>query len=121
MQTVKITTDNKVSIIEVDFGDFQSIQKTIGGYFEIVKTQKMWDYFKFPIAFIADEEGHIKELPINRFASWLYDTECHGWPIVGDIILAIPDGEHITGLVDADLTKEQLLRDFPYLEDANNE
>ena len=69
MQTIKITTDNKVSVIEVDFNDFRSIQNAIGGYFEIVKTQKMWDYFKFPIMFLVDEEGHIKGLPLNRFGS----------------------------------------------------
>lgn len=118
MKTIKITTDNKISVIDVNFNDFRSIQDAVGGYFETVKTQKMWDYFKHPIIFIGDEEAHIKKLPLNRFGSWLYDAEKHGWPIAGDIILAIPYGEYIIGLDDANLVKEQLLHDFDYLEDA---
>ena len=48
MKTVKVTTDNKVSIIDVDFSDFKSIQQAIGGSFETVHTQLMADYFKNP-------------------------------------------------------------------------
>lgn len=49
MKTLKITTDNKISIVDVDFKDFRSIQQAVGGYFETVKTRKMWDYFKAPV------------------------------------------------------------------------
>lgn len=119
MKTVKITTDNKISIIDVDFNDFRSIQKAIGdGSFETVKTRKMWDYFKHPIMLICDEEGHCKGLPINRFGSWLYDTEKHGWPIAGDIILAVPYGPEILGLENAAQIYVKLLDDFAYLEEA---
>lgn len=38
MKTLKITTDNKISIVDVDFKDFRSIQQAVGGYFETVKT-----------------------------------------------------------------------------------
>lgn len=65
MKTVKITTDNKISVIDVDLNDFRSIQQAIGGYFETVKTQKMFDYFKHPMMFLVDEEGHIKGLLLN--------------------------------------------------------
>lgn len=40
MKTIKITTDNVVSIIDVNFNDFRSIQNAIGGYFETVKNTK---------------------------------------------------------------------------------
>lgn len=39
MKTLKITTDNKISIVDVDFKDFRSIQQAVGGYFETVKTK----------------------------------------------------------------------------------
>ena len=117
MKTIKVTTDNTVSVIDVDFNDFRSIQKAIGGYFETVKTQKMLDYFKQPMIFLADEEGHVKGLPLNQLGSYFYDTERHGWPIAGDIILAIPDGEYILGLDDAEAMKKQLLKDFDFLEE----
>ena len=118
MKTVKITTENKISIIDVDFDDYRSIQNAIGGgLIETVKTQKMWDYFKQPIMFICDEEGHPKHLPINRLGSWLYDTEKHGWPIAGDIIFAVPEGPEILGLENAAQTYVKLLDDFDYLEE----
>ncbi len=121
MKTVKITTDNVVSVTDVDFNDFRSIQKAIGGCFETVKTQKMYDYFKQPMTFLADEEGHLKRLPLNQLGSYFYDTERHGWPIAGDIILAVPDGEYILGLEDAEAMKIQLLNDFDFLEEEISE
>ena len=58
MKTVKVTTDNKISIIDVDFDDFRSIQRAIGGHFETVHTQLMEDYFKDPsLIMLVDEEG----------------------------------------------------------------
>ena len=121
MKTVKITTDNVVSVTDVDFNDFRSIQKAIGGCFETVKTQKMYDYFKQPMTFLADEEGQLKRLPLNQLGSYFYDTERHGWPIAGDIILAVPDGEYILGLEDVEAMKIQLLNDFDFLEEEINE
>ena len=32
MKTLKITTDNKISIVDVDFKDFRSIQQAVGGF-----------------------------------------------------------------------------------------
>lgn len=121
MKTVKITTDNKVSVIDVNFNDFRSMQQAVGGYFETVKTQKMFDYFKCPMMFLADEEGHLKKLPLNQLGSYFYDTERHGWPIAGDIILAVPDGEYILGLDDAEAMKAQLLKCFDFLQEESDE
>lgn len=121
MKTVKITTDNVVSVIDVDFNDFRSIQKAIGGYFETINTRKMYDYFKQPMMFLIDEEVHLKRLPLNQLGSYFYDTERHGWPIAGDINLAVPDGEYILGLEDAEAMKIQLLNDFDFLEEEISE
>lgn len=57
MKTLKITTDNKISVVDVNFSDFKAIQQAIGGYFEIVNTQKLRDYFKASVVMIVDEEG----------------------------------------------------------------
>ena len=118
MKTIKISTNNEVSVIDVDFNDFRSIQNAIGGYFETVKTQKMWDYFKCPMMFLADEEGHLKKLPLNQLGSYFYDTERHGWPIAGDIILAVPFGEYIIGIDDVEVLKLKLLKDFKFLKEG---
>ena len=118
MKTIKISTNNEVSVIDVDFNDFRSIKNAIGGYFETVKTQKMWDYFKRPMMFLADEEGHLKKLPLNQLGSYFYDTERHGWPIVGDIILAVPFGEYIIGIDDVEVLKLKLLKDSKFLKEG---
>ena len=118
MKTIKISTNNEVSVIDVDFNDFRSIKTAIGGYFETVKTQKMWDYFKRPMMFLADEEGHLKKLPLNQLGSYFYDTERHGWPIAGDIILAVPFGEYIIGIDDVEVLKLKLLKDFKFLKEG---
>lgn len=72
MKTLKITTDNKISIVDVDFKDFRSIQQAVGGYFETVKARKMWGYFKAPVIMLVDEEGLIKGLSCNAVASVFY-------------------------------------------------
>lgn len=118
MKTIKISTNNEVSVIDVDFNDFRSIKNAIGGYFETVKTQKMWDYFKRPMMFLADEEGHLKKLSLNQLGSYFYDTERHGWPIAGDIILAVPFGEYIIGIDDVEVLKLRLLKDFKFLKEG---
>lgn len=46
MKTVKVTTENKISVIDVDFDDFRDIQRALGGHFQPVHTQKMKEYFK---------------------------------------------------------------------------
>ena len=45
MKTLKITTDNKISIVDLNF-DHESLREEVGGYVELVRTQKLLDYFK---------------------------------------------------------------------------
>lgn len=118
MTTLKITTDNKVSVIDLDFKDFKTIQREIGGYFECVKTQRLWDYFKAPVMMLVDEEGLIKGLPFNAIASAFYGFDEHDCMIVGDILLGLALGEDIVGLGNSDSEQwmKKLLKDFPILE-----
>lgn len=116
MKTVKITTGNEISVINVNFDDFKSIQKEIGcDLFEIVKTRKMRDYFGGPVVMLVDEEGLCKGLPINAAGCYFYDTARHGAPIVGDIILGVQYGPDIAPPADAIRLKEKLLKDLPFL------
>lgn len=122
-KTIKVTTDNKISIIDVRFGDYKSVQAAIGGMVEPVKTQRMRDYFRCPMYMLVDEEGHIKGLLLNRTGSWLYGADKHGCPIAGDFILAIPTYEDFAAPPAADLKsiKARLIRDFDLEEVAANE
>lgn len=118
MKTLKITTDNKISVVDVNFNDFKAIQQAIGGYSENVKALKLWDYFKAPVVMIVDEEGVIKDLPVNTIGCYFYNISRHGCPIVGDMILGLLVGPDITGLGDRDAEQwmEKMLKDFPELE-----
>ena len=40
MKTLKISADNEISIIDVNFDDFKSIQKALEGHFETVHSVK---------------------------------------------------------------------------------
>lgn len=120
MKTLKITTDNKISIIDLDF-DHESLREEVGGYVELVRTQKLRDYFKTKVVMIVDEEGLVKNLPMNPMGCYFYDTDKHGNPIVGDVILGLLVGfdMHVTGLGDRDSEQwmEKMLKDFPKLEE----
>lgn len=124
MKTLKITTDNKISVVDVNFSDFKAIQQAIGGYFEIVNTQKLRDYFKTKVVMIVDEEGLVKNLPVNPMGCYFYDTNKHGNPIVGDVILGLLVGfdMHVIGLGDRDAEQwmEKMLKDFPVLQKENS-
>ena len=119
MKAVKVTTDNKVSIIDVDFGNFRSIQKAIGGHFETVHTRLMSDYFKDPsVIMLVDEEGLLKGLPENALGCALYGTPQHGNPTVGDLVFARVDGEDIVAPDDPEVLKDRLLGTFTGLKDV---
>ena len=115
MKTVKVTTDNKISIIDVDFDDFRSIQRAIGGHFETVHTQLMADYFKDPsVIILVDEEGLVKELPLNPVGSALYRGK-----IAGDLIFAQAQGEDIIAPGNPGSLKDRLLHTFIGLKEVS--
>ena len=122
MKTLKITTDNKISIIDLDF-DHKSLREEVGGYVELVRTQKLLDYFKTKVVMIVDEEGLVKNLPVNSMGCYFYDTNKHGTPIVGDVILGLLVGfdMDVIGLGDRDAEQwmEKMLKDFPVLQKEN--
>ena len=121
MKTVKVTTDNIVSVIDIDFDNYREIQKAIGGHFETVHTSQMKKYFSdSSIIMLVDEEGLLKSLPMNFLGSLMYGLLDHGHPIVGDLILAKIVGVDITAPDDAELIKDKILRDFPVMEEDKN-
>lgn len=123
MKTLKITTDNKISIIDLDF-DHKSLREEVGGYVELVRTQKLLDYFKTKVVMIVDEEGLVKNLPVNPMGCYFYDTNKHGNHIVGDVILGLLVGfdMDVIGLGDRDAEQwmEKMLKDFPVLQKENS-
>lgn len=84
MKTLKITTDNKIRMIDINMSDCKAIQKELGGHFETVHTKIMYEYYKAPVIMLVDEEGLWKRLPLNVVGSYFYGTQEHGNPIAGE-------------------------------------
>ena len=120
-KTLKVTTGNEILEVDVNFDDFRSIQKAIGGYFETVHTLRMRKYFGEPMMIMVDEEGLVKGLDTNRCGSWMYGTDEHGHRIAGDFILGAPtEYGDILPPDNLDQIKAKLIKDFNLKEVQEN-
>lgn len=112
-KVIAITTDNIISIEELEIINgsmLEGLQQIVGGYIEIVSPVNLED----PLRLVCNEEGLLKELPVNVVGSLLYGTLWHGYPIVGNIAILQQDwrdGEpDIVGIPDG--TVEQIYSQF---------
>ena len=101
MKTILIKADQTVSIKEISgFADLRDYYK---GFPETVNPCRL----DRPFCMMVDDAGLLHGLPINPFASWLYQADIHGSPIVGDVFLMKqkmgPDGYDLVGLSDAEI------------------
>ena len=105
MLAIKVTCRvDEASIVKaenVTFLDFCEMQ--IGGNPEFVHPMRL----PRPYAIVVDEIGLYKNLPVNPVGSWLYETDIHGHPIVGDLLIVKDimtcSGPDISGLDEADI------------------
>lgn len=122
MKTIKVTTDDVISIIDVNFDDYKDIQKAIGcDYFETVKTRIMFNYFDGPMLMCVDDSGLINGSRENKLGSLFYGTGYHRTPICGNIVFGLLVYEDIEGPKNVEEMKEKLLRDFNFLKEGDNE
>ena len=119
MKTVKVTTDNVVSIIDVDFKNYKDIQRAIGGRFETVRTMRTQAVFgDEDLVMIVDESGLLKRLPENMLGCVLYGSYEHGHPIAGDLIFAKIKGEDIAAPDEPEQLKRTILNVFVGMKEA---
>lgn len=82
---VLLTTDNKVSIIVLD-PVYETLKSSVGGYIEHTNPFMLRE----PNCMIVDEEGLLKEKPLNFLATWFYNgkttTPIDFSPIAGDVV-----------------------------------
>lgn len=117
MQGIKITTDNKISVIDIDLNDYNEICDELGcSIFECVGTQLLDSYFMRKTKMLIDEEGLCNDLDFNAVGSFFYGTEKHGSPIVGDVLFFHQEGPELIGMDNASLFILQLMSDFSFLE-----
>ena len=73
MKTIRVTADSKISVIDVDFDNIQSIQRILGGYVEVVHNWRLSLLLGEGIVMLVDEEGLLKKLPLNPVGSFFYE------------------------------------------------
>lgn len=109
MKGLVINTFNHFSVQEYGEPLYRTVGETVGGYIQIVHPKGL----SSPYCMIVNEEGLIKELPVNLVGSILYGSHIHGSPIVGNIVImkdGVRNGERdIVGLDTADVAKLVLM------------
>lgn len=103
MQIIRISTDNEISIHDFPAGNRSEqnriLRELIGPRCETLEhvlPKRLYTEFMVPksvvrekggfVSMLVDEDGIAHELERNRVGSWLYETDKHGWPILGNIL-----------------------------------
>lgn len=119
MRFYKIYPDCKTEIIEADSDNLLKVmQEAVGGFIEFVRPKRL----EYPYCMIVNKEGLIENLKFNPVGSYLYQTDLHGSPMVGTIIIAKDSGAgDILSLTDNELKEvenivnEVIIRISPFL------
>lgn len=82
MKTIRLKTDGTYEVISASNNSYSEVEKLLGAYPEYVHPIR-WK----GIVLVVDEIGLTKGLNMNPIASYLYGTDQHNHPIVGDVIL----------------------------------
>jgi hypothetical protein len=103
MKGIVISTDNQLTVRDFGAPLYKTIGEAVDGWIEIVRPGGL----KSPYVMVVNEEGLIKELPINIAGSILYGTPAHGSPIVGNIVIMkegwTDEGKDLLGLSDEEV------------------
>lgn len=103
MKLIRITTDNEISVHEFPSGGYAKenrfLRELIGNHcdiYEHVMPSRLYTELhmksrptKVPgqcVSMLIDEEGLLKENEPNLIGSYLYETDRHGHPIMGNIL-----------------------------------
>lgn len=88
-RTLKITSDNHLQVVEVDFNSGQDMEREIGGTFSAVYSVRLRAYLDKAVYMIVDRDGRLKGLPMNPTGCYFHRTLQNGLPLVGDFFLAV--------------------------------
>ena len=103
MKVIKATTDQKITVVEVDFDDMNTVYEQIGG-FECVRTAELHKFFHAPVVMIVDDDGYAKDKEINPIGSCFYG----GPDIVGDVLFVPEEFGRFVEFDDVDATCEYM-------------
>lgn len=112
MKTIKIDTNCQIKVLDIPSISSLSDSRLLGDFPEHVLPRRLPQ----PYSMFIDERGILKKLPVNRIGSYLYETDKHGNPIVGDIYL-FKDGYGPDGFDSLGLSDEDISTLLPWLQD----
>ena len=132
MKIIRITTDNELSVHDFPEGNYSEqnkvLRELIGPkcdllehvmpirlYRELGGSNRVGKEKGSCVNMLIDEEGLYHDLDINTIGSYLYETDRHGHPIVGNILIA---GEvwHGDGISFCGMSEEQFDLLYPKFE-----
>ncbi|RKJ19610.1 hypothetical protein D7X48_12650 [bacterium D16-50] len=104
MKIIRISTDSEMSVHEFPEGTYreqnEELRRLIGPQcelFEHVLPKRLYSELGVPgkvlreaggfVSMLIDEEGIFNDLDENPIGSYLYETDKHGHPIAGNILL----------------------------------
>lgn len=133
MNIIRITTDNEISVHEFPEGGYREQNRALKGLigprckiYEHVMPRRLYTELggsdKFGrepgscVAMLADEEGYYNDVECNLVGSYLYGSDEHGCPILGNILIVgktyVNDGIDFCGI-----SEGQFALLFPKLEE----
>jgi hypothetical protein len=105
MKGIVLTTDEEMYVKEFEQPLYKSVGDVVDGWIEIVHPKGL----QHPFCFICNEEGLIRELPLNPMGCVWYGTFQHGSPICGNIVVMkegmTEEGPDIVGLMPEEIQK----------------
>lgn len=94
MNYVVVKTNNTVTVCD---GEFENMKEDVGGYVEQVRPRA----FPADFTMFVNEDGHMKKLPVNTWATYFCGTA-----IVGDVVIVkekkVMDGLDIASMSDVE-------------------
>jgi hypothetical protein len=81
MKMIHVTQSGEVA--ELDIRDMLDAKERVGGWIEIVHPARL----PKPYVMLVDEEGRLKYRLPNAVGCYFYETDIHGQPIVGNILI----------------------------------
>jgi hypothetical protein len=82
---ITVPHETALPLFSAEFANLADYQHTVGGYIEIVRIHG------YPLLIVADEEGKVRGLPINKRATclwWLLNPNGLGGDVlVGDVVI----------------------------------
>jgi len=101
MKTILVKSDQSACVYEIN--SVADIYTYFGGFAETVTPRRL----EQPYCILVDDMGTGKELPPNAFGSFLYETNKHGNPVLGDLFIMKKvwgdDGYDLTGLTESEI------------------